>query len=290
MKRFTLTITALFFTAGLFASGFNEPSFGGSGNNHSSTHHSSSTSSSACGDACSDVCTQACSEFIADMALVIWTAGNVGVTYSDYPYATSNPNYVHSQIAKALQEADTKELKKTGTGKSWKVTADASMFHLDEIGWGNDITAEALLFPIFGPYAGITNFTDDNANLTKATSTNLRIGGQFSLFQSDLLSLTAVLMWSRWFGDFKNLSQDDGLIAGLDFSSYPFKPVVLRWKAMWGSYNSNLNTFNSDFQVGIMQDRIEVFGGWKVMTIDSMKDEFPYTKWNGFSGGVRFYL
>ena len=275
-------------TGSVFAKGFNEATGEArsseiqepSHNKKPTNKSSSSSSDGSCGDACID----SCAETMAVLLVAGWAVFNVGVSYTDFPYQRFTPNYVvNGPLSKV--EGDTAP---SCTGKKIRFSADASILHYKDLGWGAELNFEGLFFPVIGPYLSLTNFRDETVKQDPEFFGNFRLGGQLSLIQHDLLCASFLMQWSHWYGDTKWVH--NGCVIGVDLRSYPIYPLTVQWRGTYGSYNDDIFIATSDLQAGIIYKRIEGFAGWKYMSTGNHKTNRDKSHWNGYYGGVRVYF
>jgi len=297
LKKLILTLTLVFMTAGLFAKGFNdaveenrrpaEPSY-----NRRPVSESTSSSNS-CFDSFFDAfCDSFCDAFceVCTTEIVSMWASLMSMTrFRAYPYANGNDYIWFSSTtgADGLPEAAP-----IGTDKFSRWSVSDSPFYMNDKdwGWGNDIRFEGVVMCV-GPYFELMTFDSKDADDSqKLSNGNLRLGGQFALFQSDPFSAALICQWSHWYGDARTDFRKNGVDYGFQIQSYPFNPFHLDWRFLIGSFEDDLLIYDSVATIGIMVNRFELMAGWKYIKVTNSNDEGSKTEWNGITAGARIYF
>ena len=156
--------------------------------------------------------------FLAKIAGVFWYYNNFTVRYTSFPYKYENLTYMKWAETETNPEAKT---------KSNRYSASDSFFYLADLGTGNEFCFEGLFFPIIGPYFENLVISEQD-NFFDETYGNIRLGAQLSILQSNLITITGIVQWSRWYGNISEVLKSSGLALGMDFRFYPLKPLGFR--------------------------------------------------------------
>ncbi len=176
-----------------------------------------------------------------------------------------------------------------------RFSIDTSFVWMNKIGLGAESRFEGLFFPYIGPYIenlAIYNIQKGEFHFNnKGFRDNIKLGGQLSLLQSNLLSANFIFSYTNWssksFEDFSN-----GINVGAVIRSYPIKPLTFEWKFGWQFYSSDFKIFESNLQAGIMMKNYEIFAAWKVLAFDYESDDFyqHFGNFYGFALGLRLHM
>ncbi len=281
MKKFFTSLTAalmIFSASVLSAKSFDQAIIDADKGPHANktTSSSSGGDNDPCIDACAEVCIQSAAEIIA----AVWITNNLFCRFTDFPYQMMQPNYIFNEQGSTQ-------------GRQMRFSADVFAFALEDIGTGIQANFEGLLFPVIGPYFTYIRFNGDGEqNQDKSSDSsfgNLRLGGQFSLLQTDLVTIQGFMQWSHWFGNSLLSEKSNGIVLGADIRSYPVFPFIVSWRGTYGNYD-NIYIAESDLQAGAIYKRVEVFGGWKYMSLGNSSTGHSAAEWNGVYAGARLYF
>ena len=202
------------------------------------------------------------------------------VQFQDFPYQPyGDGNYVVRGTIEEFLYTD------AGRNRN-RFSLGTSLVYLNELGIGNESTFEGLFFPYFGPY-----FENLALYSREGFCDNIKLGGQLSLLQTNLLSINFLALYTSWFGqgmeDFRN-----GYGLGLVLRSYPIKPLVVEWKFNFQNYSHDFEVFESNLQAGFMLSRYEFFAAWKVLSFSntSKNNACHFGNFHGFTIGTRVYF
>lgn len=218
--------------------------------------------------------------FLAKIAGVFWYYNNFTVRYTSFPYKYENLTYMKWAETETNPEAKT---------KSNRYSASDSFFYLADLGTGNEFCFEGLFFPIIGPYFENLVISEQD-NFFDETYGNIRLGAQLSILQSNLITITGIVQWSRWYGNISEVLKSSGLALGMDFRFYPLKPLGFQWKFCWQEFDENVYLRDSLLSAGIFLHRYEIFVGWKLLEVGNSENLKPTKTWNGISAGCRVYF
>ncbi len=211
------------------------------------------------------------------------------VDFYDYPYWELDNGKSNKYVIRGEAEGDGIKLSDPGFNDN-RFSVDTSFVYLHDFGYGNETRFEGLLFPYYGPcFENLVLYHNADNKAVFATSAfkgNLKLGGQLSLIQSDLLSVNFTLQYATWYG--KDVSElKNGVAWGFCMRSYPKKPVALEWRFDSQHYGDSV-VFESNLQAGILNGSNEVFAAWKTMNINH--DEFGYARTDGLTLGFRHHF
>lgn len=217
-----------------------------------------------------------------------WLSKEIEVCWYDYPYQTNgNLSFFNGKYV-----VDTVEQSWLYSNKS-RFSLDSSALCLHGFGFGNETRFEGLVFPLAGLCVenlvvkdfGKNSWSSDGNDLAD----NLKIGLQLSIIQTDFLSASLLIQYSKWYGTNMN-SLYRGRGASFILRSYPVKPIVLEWKVGWQNYHGHFRVYESDLHLGVMLKRFEIFAAWKTLDF-SKREKFPnLDDVHGVSLGVRTYF
>ncbi|MBQ4378029.1 MAG: hypothetical protein II821_02385 [Treponema sp.] len=214
------------------------------------------------------------------------------VRFFDYPYQEEN---VSPADGKYIARGTLDGIAFTDPGYNRnRFSADTSLVYLHNLGFGNETRFEGLLFPYFGPFfenlvLGKPFTNGDYSFEEKGLRDNIKLGGQISLIQTNILSASFLIQYTTWrgkgFSDFRK-----GCNFGLLLRSYPVKPLVLEWKMGSHNYTGDFEVFESDLHFGLMRGPYEFFASWKYLHFyDSENDDYS-KDFNGGTIGLRRYF
>lgn len=218
--------------------------------------------------------------FLAKIAGFFWYYNNFTVRYTSFPYKYENLTYMKWAETETNPEAKT---------KSNRYSASDSFFYLADLGTGNEFCFEGLFFPIIGPYFENLVISEQD-NFFDETYGNIRLGAQLSILQSNLITITGIVQWSRWYGNISEVLKSSGLALGMDFRFYPLKPLGFQWKFCCQEFAENVYLRDSLLSAGIFLQRYEIFVGWKLLEVGNSENLKPTKTWNGISAGCRVYF
>lgn len=216
------------------------------------------------------------------------------VRFFDYPY--EDDDFVSPADGKYIVRGTLSGLSFTDPGYNRsRFSLDTSLVYLHGFGMGNETRFEGLLFPYAGPCfenLALCNFKKGDFDFTKkGLRDNLRIGGEISLFQTNILSAYFIIQYATWFGndfsDYKN-----GCNVGILLRSYPIKPLVIEWRFNAENFPHEFMVMESDLHLGLMIRRYEFFAAWKMLDfLNSGEDESEHFKTlHGCTFGARVYF
>ncbi len=231
------------------------------------------------------------------LLLILLAACGVAVSYYwlntvdfyDYPYQEVDNGKANNYAIRGETEKGSFILSDPGYNDN-RFAIDTSFVYLKDFGYGNETRLEGLLFPYYGPcFENLVLFSQKKSDSFFGPSSykgNLKLGGQISLLQSDMLTVNFLLQYATWYGkgvaDMKN-----GIAWGICMRSYPKKPFSLEWHFDF-QYYSDLVVFESNLQAGILKGPNEVFAAWKTMNINH--DDFGHARTDGVTLGVRHHF
>ena len=262
-----------------------------SSNSSSSSKNKSSSSSSSSSSSDSTSFGQALFEILFEAVGYLWLAANVSVRFFDYPYMTKDVKYVTYKLL--LDDSDGTEniWEKNGlpNPRFYRFSCDTSAFYMRTLGYGQECSFEGQSLFI-GPYFENTLYSNSLGNARDDYQGNVKLGGQFFLFSTNPLSCSLVVQWSHWYGN--NIAEEirSGISFGYDIRSYPFRPLAIQWRPTWSHFDKNVGVFESNLNAGILLGRVEVFGGWRYMSVYNYETDERFDKWNGATVGAKVYF
>ncbi len=218
--------------------------------------------------------------FLLEIAGLYWYYNASTARYTSFPYKYDDLTYIKWAQTQTSPEAKT---------KAYRYSASDSFFYLADLGTGNEFCFEGLSFPVVGPYFENIVISEQDDFLDE-TYGNIRLGAQLSILQTNLVTITGILQWSRWYGKISEVLKQSGIALGMDFHIFPFKPLGLQWKFSWQGFDENVYVRDSLLSAGIFLERYELFAGWKLLEVGNSENSKPTKKWNGISTGCRVYF
>ncbi len=236
-------------------------------------------------------------EMLFDLFLDLWFIDSMIVTFDDYPYHSgkyiqfdsSNP-FINGSSVTSDYQYDVPERK----NQFYRFGIDTSMFFFPSLMVGNQTRVEGLLWKFFGPIFQIDTtvptsvFTDGNS-LT-SLDTNLQLGLQMSIFQTNPLSLYWTICWQRI--QHQGIPVLNGVAFQLIARSYPISPLLIEWRGTIGILNDESQTYSTEFnweshlEIGMMLNGpVEVFAAWRYF---SYLDISPAC--HGIEVGARYHF
>lgn len=202
-------------------------------------------------------------DFVGILLAGGWTINNLFCTFSDYPYSPEAP-YVSFKI---------------DTDKTYRFTLDSSLSYAYDAGITAQATFRGFLYKFFGPCLEIegstfpfdmglnsnwtlspANLVDDNPEFFGKT----KLGGIFSIFQSQGASLAWYLQWLYDFSP--EYSQKSGFAVGAVLDSYPVKPIGVHLRVDYQNLPGEYSLNQFDAQIGFLKGRWEFFCGYQLRT------------------------
>ena len=218
--------------------------------------------------------------FLAEIAGLYWYYNASTARYTSFPYKYDDLTYIKWAQTQTSPEAET---------KFYRYSASDSFFYLADLGTGNEFCFEGLSFPVIGPYFENLVISEQD-NFLDETYGNIRLGAQLSILQTNPVTITGIIQWSRWYGKISEVLKHNGIALGMDFHIFPVKPFGLQWKFAWQAFDENVYVKDSLLSAGIFLERYELFAGWKVLEVGNSENSKPTKKWNGISTGCRVYF
>jgi hypothetical protein len=199
----------------------------------------------------------------------LWLANNLGTAYEPYPYYEQG--YYH--WLPDFEVPDGSPLK----DQYFNLSVHGISF--EELGYGTWLTFEGHLFRFFGPYLEAFVLSDGNKEFY-----GQRYGLNFSLFQSDPLSMSLYWQFTQWTGIFFR----SGQTVGVELKSFPFEPLVLKFRG-GGQYFNSFNMGEVEVEGGIMLERFALTGGWRWWNLGT-KTGLVTNFYNGPYAGLEVYF
>ncbi len=218
--------------------------------------------------------------FLAEIAGTLWYYNSFTARFTSFPYRYEDLTYIKWKETQTSPEAKT---------KANRYSASDSFFYLADLGTGNEFCFEGLFFPVIGPYFENLVISEQD-NFIDETYGNIRIGGQLSILQTNLLTITGIIQWSKWYGNTSEVLKRNGIALGMDFRLYPHKPLSFQWKFCWQAFDENVYIYDSLISAGIFLNRYELFAGWKLLEAGNSENSGPAKNWNGITAGCRLYF
>ena len=224
-------------------------------------------------------------DLIIEILGILWGYNNLGVTYDNYPYATS-PKYM------CFDSSNMADFDLAFGNHFYRFALDTSFFSDFGLWMGNSTRFEGLLWKFFGPVIELNSFfnTTDDVPLLQESGykANLRIGGDFALIQTNPLSAFFYMQWNHYI----NIDLANSLIVGFIVRSYPIKPVLIEWRVNWQVLQeedfpgTDGIFFESHLEAGAMvAGPLQVFAAWNFKSYPG----FNY-KGHGVEAGVRLHF
>lgn len=232
---------------------------------------------------------------VVGSGIVYMWANTAGFT--DYPY--SDPKY-NDYIVHGTLEALRPEFPASQFDCNYsRFSLGTSLVYLNDFGIGNETQFEGFFFSYIGPFLENLALYDFNKGSqdfdSKGFRDNIKLGGQISVLQSNILSASFVAQASAWYGNGLPESKCENFMGwgcnlGGFFRSYPIKPLVLEYKFGWQLYSHGFRVFESDLHLGVMLKRFEIFASWKVLDFSNYSEKEHYKRYDGASLGTRIYF
>lgn len=212
------------------------------------------------------------------------------VQFFDYPYCEESSPIDGNYITRGSRDGIL--VKDAGFSKNrFAFSTSATYFH--GFGLGNETSFEGFFFPYFGPYfenLALYNFQNRHYDFEqKGLRNNLRLGGQLSLFQTNLLAISLIVQYASWYGKGFD-SYKNGYNVGLLLRSYPVKPLVFELKLCSQNYTDGFSVSEIDFRFGVMHKSCEIFASVKALDFFNSDDDSDFDSSFGVSLGLRKYF
>ena len=217
------------------------------------------------------------SEIFVELLAYLWLH-NLEVRYAPYPYCYDGERFL---VWESFDDFY------SGEFRLRRFSLDSAAVWFDDLGIGNETRIECMFLPFLG--IRTENLLLCETKFNPDISGNLRTSMQVPLIQTNPLCCYIDMGAAFWYGDVHPLLNDGGFLLGMEFRSYPFKPLALRLRLEWQLFDDDVDIFNLNLETGFLFGRWEFFAGWKNMSVsNSTRDEPEYTQ-NGISTGVRLY-
>lgn len=242
------------------------------------------------------------SSFFADFFAVLWLLDNVFVTFDDYPYADGlylnffTPNTLNPKIS---ENENSKQNDNSGAiedsdiivpiGKKeqfYRFDLETGVFCFPtQKRIGNETRFEGYIWKFFGPVFENDIYSDKIfSSSQKDFLGNVRLGGQLSLFHSNLFDASFFVQWSYFYGSYANLN---GVNCGFIIRSYPLKPILLETRFNFQDFfdDPSETFFECHIELGIeLNSPYEVYVAWKLV------EDFIFTDdiFSGFAFGIKY--
>lgn len=285
MKRFTLLfcicICALFVTAPLAASdAFNRAVENSRTQDDEEeaqeSKNRSASSSSSSSDSVADSFAEAFFKFFFEMCLDIW-AHNLSVRYAPYPYCYDGEKFIVDEDIDDFSSDDDYNLR--------HFSFDTSVSWLGDMGIGNESHIDCMFLPFLG--VRTENLILCETAFAPDLTGNVRMSMQVPIMQTNPASWYLDMGASIWYGDVHSLLKDPGFLIGLEFRSYPVKPITLRWRMDWQEFADDVEIFDSTAEIGFMISRWELFAGYRYLNVGNDNNNRPEASWHGATLGAR---
>lgn len=238
-------------------------------------------------------------ELVFDILFSVWLYDLFVVTWDDYPYADGKYiNFLDVETginAMMDDELPGSQSSVVGVrGKPYRFVLDAGFTSFPEANkYAGEARFEGYIWKFFGPVFEVLSISDDPLSVTSPEDAyiNLKLGGQFSLLQSNFLSASFHMQWTHWYGLGETWDCNNGMTLGMILRSYPVKPIVLEWRFNWHdlystSYGPERTLFESHLEMGVVLDSpLEIYGAWKYIS-----NENDGKTLNGFAAGIRYHI
>lgn len=235
-----------------------------------------------------------------DMAATVFAFAVIGigvlyywanaVQFFDYPYCEESSPIDGNYITRGSRDGIL--VKDAGFSKN-RFAFSTSVTYFHGFGLGNETSFEGFFFPYFGPYfenLALYNFQNRHYDFEqKGLRNNLRLGGQLSLFQTNLLAISLIVQYASWYGKGFD-SYKNGYNVGLLLRSYPVKPLVFELKLCSQNYTDGFSVSEIDFHFGVMQKSCEIFASVKSLDFFNSDDDSDFDSSFGVSLGLRKYF
>lgn len=242
----------------------------------SKSAESSGSSSSSSGLSTQNVASDAAGSFFAELFALIWLH-NLCVHYAPYPYCFDGERFL---VYEEFGDHSGGEFKES------LYSVDSSLFYLETLGLGNATTLDCMFAPFIGLRAEnlVMCETSYNPDISGYISVSLKA----PLIQTNPFCVYVDLGASHWYGDVPSVLRG-GFLGGIEFRSYPFKPLVLRLRICGQGYPDDVNITVVDASLGFMRNRWEFFAGLKQISVNNSASDEIADSWSGFSAGARLY-
>lgn len=242
------------------------------------------------------------SSFFTDLFVSLWLLDNIFVTFDDYPYAdgfylnfftpnTLNPNILKNENSSqndnsgAIEDSDI--IIPVGKKEQfYRFDLETGVFCFpSQKRFGNETRFEGYIWKFFGPVFENDIYSEKIfSNSQKDFVGNVRLGGQLSLFHSNLFDVSFFVQWSYFYGTYTNLG---GVNCGFIIRSYPMKPILLETRFNIQDFFDNPaeNYFECHIELGIeLNSPCEVYVAWKLI------EDFIFTDdiFSGFAFGIKY--
>lgn len=239
---------------------------------------------------------EAVTETFFDIFLDLWLLDTIFITFDDYPYC--NGDYMKFGSKDTVIEEilpDGSDGTKPRAEQFYRFALDTSLFFFPGRMVGNETRFEGLLWKFFGPLfqidASVPLRSFDGNEPFKSVNTNLQLGFQLSIIQTNPVSLYWALCWQRI--QYQDMPLSNGISLQLIARSYPASPILLEWRGTIGfmakdggaEYSPDFN-WESHLEVGMMiNGPLEVFAAWRYFAYLALG-----TPVHGVEIGARYHL
>ncbi len=203
---------------------------------------------------------------------------NFFIFYNKYPFYNNEPfiNFC------------TDEEPETSPGRFWRMEAETGAFCFPAKKFiGSETRLEGVFYHIIGPVIEYQHIAKTNKEDIMG---NLKLGGQFFLFQSNFICASVMFQWNKVFIIEPEHEKASGPGLGIILKSYMIPKCVLEWRAsvavISGYKDESHKISESHLELGYMAaGPLEIYAAWK-----RQENEILDYNTNGFALGLKFHF
>ena len=203
-------------------------------------------------------------------------AENFLVFYGKYPFYNNEPfiNFCSDD--------------EPSSGKFWRMEVETGAFSFPAKKFiGSETRIEGVLYHIIGPVIEYQHIAKTNKDDIMG---NLKLGGQFFIFQSNFICASIMFQWNKVFIIEPEHDRASGPGLGIILKSYIIPKCILEWRAsvavVSGYTDESCAISESHLELGYMvAGPHEIYAAWK-----RQENEILDYNTNGFALGLKFHF